>query len=96
LIVNQVTILMTQNSNNNDSTVDVNWHDFHRVLNALGYIQIPNSTSGKLTYYNEQKNDRFILMKEESYNRDYFHKLLSSHRIDPELFFRIAFDRPHE
>ena len=81
---------------NNDTTIDVNWHDFHRVLLALGYIQIPNHTIGKLTYYNEHKNDRFLLMKEERYNRDYFHLLLRAHNIDPSLFFTIAFGRPHE
>lgn len=87
---------MTQNSNNDDTKINVNWHDFHRVLNALGYTQIPNSTVGILTYYNESKNDRFVLKKEEWYNRDYFHKLLSIHRIEPELFFNIAFGRPYE
>ena len=82
-------------SNEDNTKIDVTWHDFHRVLISLGYIPIPNHTTGKLTYVNEQKNRRFVLMRENGYNLDYFHALLRLLNLDGERIFNIAFKGRH-
>ena len=82
-------------SNEDDTRTDVTWHDFHRVLIFLGYRQIPNHITGKLTYFNEQENRRFILMREDKYNMDYFHALLRHLNLTPQMFSDIAF-RGHQ
>jgi len=82
-------------SNEDNTKIDVTWHDFHRVLISLGYIPIPNSTPGKLTYFNEQKNRRFVLMKENGYNLDYFHAQLRQLNLGAQRFFIIAFRGRH-
>lgn len=65
-----------------------------RVLERLGWIQVPNHTEGYLTF----KNDFSILgkisiAKENDYNLDYFHRMLKMLNIPPALFVQLNSQR---
>ncbi|HEX2407650.1 MAG TPA: hypothetical protein VHJ38_10655 [Nitrososphaeraceae archaeon] len=75
-----------------DGTVDIGWHDFHRVFQILRF-QVSNHTTNILTYWNAEKNEGLTIYKLNRYNVDYFHELLDYLQMSPRIFIRLAFGR---
>jgi hypothetical protein len=63
-----------------------------RVLERLGWVQVPNHTKDYLTFKNSFE-EKISIAKENDYNLDYFHRMLRTINIPPVLFVKLNSER---
>lgn len=59
-----------------------------RVLEKLGWTQIPNHSDDYLTF-KSSFGEPIVFKKENDYNLDYFHKILRMINVPPVLFVKL-------